>query len=52
MTMNNALVFIVAEDRLNKTLLLCRESAARAEESLVVLSGTDGGPGYERLCST
>ena len=52
MTMNNPLVFIVVEHRQNKTLLLCRESAAQAEESLVVLSGTDGGPGYERLCST
>jgi hypothetical protein len=52
MTMNNSLVFIVAEDRQNKTLSLCRESAARAQESLVVLSGTDGGPGYERRCSS
>ena len=52
MTMNNAPVFIVVEDRQNKTLLLCRESAARAEESLIVLSGTDAGPAYERLCSS
>ncbi|MBT2332535.1 hypothetical protein J7E49_01225 [Variovorax paradoxus] len=52
MTMNNALVFIVVEDRLNKSLLLCRESAARAQEPLIVLSGTDAGPGYERLCRT
>jgi len=52
MTVHNPLVFIVVEDRQNKTLLLCRESAALAEESLVVLSGSDAGPDYERLCST
>jgi hypothetical protein len=50
--MNNALAFIVVEDRQNKTLLLCRESAALAQEPLVVLSDTDAGPAYERLCST
>jgi hypothetical protein len=49
--MTNALAFIVVEDRQNKTLLLCRESAARAEEHLVVLAGTDAGRDYERLCS-
>jgi len=47
---NTPLVFIVVEDRQNKSLLLCRESAARAEEPLVVLAGTDAGPDYERLC--
>src|SRR5690606_27836827 len=48
--MNQPLSFIVVEDRQNKTLALCRESAARAEEELVVLPGTDAGPAYERLC--
>ena len=52
MTMTHSLAFIVVEDRQNKTLLLCRESAARAGEPLIVLSGTDAGPGYERLCRT
>lgn len=52
MTMTHSLAFIVVEDRQNKPLLLCRESAARAEEPLIVLSGTDAGPGYERLCRT
>lgn len=51
MNMNTPpLVFIVVEDRQNKSLLLCRESAERAGEPLVVLSGTDAGPDYERLC--
>lgn len=49
--MTNALAFIVVEDRQNKTLLLCRESAALAQEQLVVLAGTEAGPDYERLCS-
>jgi len=49
--MTNALAFIVVEDRQNKTLLLCRESAALAQEHLVVLAGTDAGPDYERLCN-
>ena len=52
MTMTHSLPFIVVEDRQNKSLLLCRESAARAQEPLIVLSGTDAGPGYERLCRT
>ena len=52
MTMNNTLAFIVVEDRQNKSLLLCRESAARAQEPLIVLADTDAGPGYERLCRT
>ncbi|MDQ0590576.1 hypothetical protein QFZ47_004685 [Variovorax paradoxus] len=52
MTMNNTLAFIVVEDRQNKSLLMCRESAARAQEPLIVLAGTDAGPGYERLCRT
>lgn len=46
------LVFIVVEDRQNKSLLRCRESAERAEEPLVVLSGTEAGPDYARLCSS
>jgi hypothetical protein len=49
---NTPLVFIVVEDRQNKALSLCRESAARAQEPLVVLSSTDAGPDYERLCAS
>lgn len=49
--MTQPLVFIVVEDRQNKPLALCRESAARAEEPLVVLAQTDAGADYERLCS-
>lgn len=48
--MDHALPFIVVEDRQNKALRLCRESAAMAREQLVVLSGTDAGPAYERFC--
>lgn len=48
--MNSPLRFIVVEDRQNKTLALCRESAALAGEPLLVLSGTDAGPAYERFC--
>lgn len=48
--MNPSLPFIVVEDRQNKTLALCRESAARAGEPLHVLSATDAGPAYERFC--
>ncbi|RSZ37259.1 MULTISPECIES: hypothetical protein [unclassified Variovorax] len=48
--MNSSLPFIVVEDRQNKTLALCRESAALAGESLFVLSDTDAGPAYERFC--
>ncbi len=45
--MDNALSFIVVEDRQNKTLRLCREAAARAGEHLVVLAGTDAGYAYK-----
>jgi len=48
--MNSPLPFIVVEDRQNKTLALCRESAALAGEALLVLSETDAGPAYERFC--
>lgn len=48
--MDNALAFIVVEDRKNKTLRLCREAAARAGEPLVVLAGTDAGYAYRRFC--
>ncbi|MFS2203133.1 hypothetical protein [Variovorax sp. Varisp36] len=48
--MNPSLPFIVVEDRQNKTLALCRESAALAGEPLLVLSSTDAGPAYERFC--
>ncbi|SDZ09531.1 hypothetical protein SAMN05518669_12122 [Variovorax sp. YR634] len=48
--MNPTLPFIVVEDRQNKTLALCRESAALAGEPLFVLSDTDAGPAYERFC--
>ena len=47
--MNNALAFIVVEDRQNKTLLLCREAAAQAQEHLVVLSRTEAGYAYEHF---
>lgn len=47
--MNSPLAFIVVEDRWNRPLLLCRESAALAGEQLVVLSDTDAGPGYARF---
>ena len=47
--MNSPLAFIVVEDRRNKALLLCRESAALAGEQLIVLSGTDAGPDYARF---
>lgn len=49
--MSPQLTFIVVEDRQNKTLALCRESAARAQEVLQVLASTEGGADYERLCS-
>ncbi|WP_395316071.1 hypothetical protein [Variovorax sp. UC74_104] len=48
--MNPSLPFIVVEDRQNRTLALCRESAALAGEPLFVLSDTDAGPAYERFC--
>jgi len=48
--MTQPLLFIVVEDRQNKTLALCRESAARARENLLVLAGTEAGADYERLC--
>jgi len=48
--MNPTLPFIVVEDRQNKTLAACRESAARAGEPLFVLAETDAGPAYERFC--
>lgn len=48
--MNPPLPFIVVEDRQNKTLALCRESAELAGEPLLVLSETDAGPAYERFC--
>ncbi|MDP9600963.1 UNVERIFIED_ORG: hypothetical protein J2W38_000733 [Variovorax paradoxus] len=48
--MKSSLPFIVVEDRQNKTLALCRESAELAGESLFVLSDTDAGPAYERFC--
>jgi hypothetical protein len=48
--MNNALAFIVVEDRQNKTLLLCRKAAARAGEQLLVLAGTEAGFAYRRFC--
>jgi hypothetical protein len=48
--MNNALAFIVVEDRQNKTLLLCRKAAARAGEQLLVLAGTEAGYAYRRFC--
>ncbi len=48
--MNSPLPFIVVEDRKNKTLALCRESAVLAGEPLFVLSNTDAGPAYERFC--
>ncbi|MET3493604.1 hypothetical protein [Variovorax boronicumulans] len=47
--MTQALAFIVVEDRQNKTLLQCREAAARAQENLVVLAGTDTGYAYEHF---
>lgn len=46
---HTALPFVVVEDRQNRTLALCRESAALAQEQLVVLSDTDAGPAYERF---
>lgn len=48
--MSHPITFIVVEDRQNRTLALCRESAARAHEELVVLSDVDAGPDYEQLC--
>lgn len=48
--MNPALPFVVVEDRQNKALRLCCESAAMAAEPLVVLSDTDAGPAYEGFC--
>ncbi|SEF33497.1 hypothetical protein ABL840_18340 [Variovorax sp. NFACC27] len=48
--MKSSLPFIVVEDRQNKTLALCRESAELAGELLFVLSDTDAGPAYERFC--
>lgn len=48
--MDHALPFIVVEDRQNTALRLCCESAAMAQEQLVVLSDTDAGPAYERFC--
>ncbi len=50
--MKPSLPFIVVEDRQNKTLALCRESAVLAEERLFVLSQTDAGPSYERFCKS
>lgn len=50
--MKPALPFIVVEDRQNKTLALCRESAVLAEEQLLVLSQTDAGASYERFCKS
>jgi hypothetical protein len=47
--MKPTLPFIVVEDRKNKTLALCRESAELAGESLLVLAETDAGPAYERF---
>jgi hypothetical protein len=49
--MSRSLAFIVVENRQNRTLLLCRESAALADEKLVVLSATEAGPAYERFCN-
>jgi len=48
--MNNHLAFIVVEDRQNDTLHLCREAAARADERLLVLGGTEAGYAYKRFC--
>lgn len=48
--MTQALDFIVVEDRQNKTLQLCRKSAARAGEQLVVLAATEAGYAYRRFC--
>lgn len=50
--MKPSLPFIVVEDRQNKTLALCRESAVLAKEQLFVLSQTDAGAGYERFCKS
>ena len=50
--MSHSLLFIVVEDRQNKTLSVCRESAALAQEPLVVLSRIDAGPAYERFCAS
>ncbi|KAF1048067.1 hypothetical protein [Xylophilus sp.] len=48
--MHPPITFIVVEDRQNRTLDLCRASAARAQEQLLVLTDVDAGPGYEQLC--
>lgn len=48
--MHHPITFIVVEDRQTRTLDLCRESAARAQEDLAVLSDVDAGAGYEQLC--
>lgn len=50
--MSHPLAFIVVEDRQNKTLALCLESAKRAHEPLLVLSDTDAGPAYTRFCNS
>ena len=48
--MHHPIPFIVVEDRQNRALALCRESASRARENLVVLSDVDAGAAYEQLC--
>ncbi|MEZ2293496.1 hypothetical protein [Variovorax sp. RCC_210] len=50
--MKSSLPFIVVEDRQNKTLALCRESAVLAGEQLFVLAQTDAGASYERFCKS
>lgn len=52
MALPAALTFIVVEDRENRTLALCRESARRAVEELRVISDIDAGPDFQRLRTT
>lgn len=41
------LPFLVVENRQNKTLSLCRQSASLAQEPLTVIASTDAGPAYD-----